>query len=74
MSLQNIIQISDVKFSQYDPDSIPLNVITVSKGSCLYIPFVITEAGVVPCGGPKKPPSKSCIVQSISLFSVLCGQ
>ena len=33
-----------------------LNVFTASKGSNNYISFVITVAGVVPCGGPKRLP------------------
>ena len=33
-----------------------LNVFTASKGSNNYILFVISAAGVVPCGGPKKSP------------------
>ena len=50
------------KFSLYD---LPLNVFTASKGSNLYILFAITAAGVVPCGGPKKSPRTSSIVQII---------
>ena len=41
---------------------------TASKGSNLYILFAITVAGVVPCGGPKKSPRTSSIVQIIFLF------
>ena len=39
-----------------------------SKGSNLYILFAITAAGVVPCGGRKKSPRTSSIVQIIFLF------
>ena len=42
-----------------------LNVFTASKGSNNYILFAITAAGVVPCGGPKKSPRTSSIVQII---------
>ena len=34
----------------------------------LNILFAITAAGVVPCGGPKKSPRKSSIVQIIFLL------
>ena len=33
--------------------------------------FAITAAGVVPWGGPKKPPRTSSIVQFILILSVL---
>ena len=39
-----------------------------SKGSNLYILFAITAAGVVPCGGRKKSPRTSSIVQILFLF------
>ena len=42
-----------------------LNVFTASKGSYNYILFAITAAGVVPCGGPKKYPRTSSIVQIV---------
>ena len=45
-----------------------LNVFTASKGSNNYILFAITAAGVVPCGGPKKSPRTSSIVQIIFFF------
>ena len=45
-----------------------LNVFTASKGSNDYILFAITAAGVVPCGGPKKSPRTSSIVQIIFFF------
>ena len=42
---------------------------TALKGSVLFL-FAITAAGVVPCGGPKKSPRTSSIVQIIfSLWS-----
>ena len=44
---------------------IPVKVFTASKGSNLYILFAITAAGVAPCGGPKKSPRTSSIVQII---------
>ena len=50
---------------QYSPYYILLNVFTVSKGPNLYILFAITAAGVVPCGGPKRSPRTSYIVQII---------
>ena len=46
---------------------LPLNVFTASKGSNIYILFAITAAGVVPCGGRKKSPRTSSIVQIIFL-------
>ena len=42
-----------------------LNVFTASKGSNNYILFAVSAAGVVPCGGPKKSPRTSSIVQNI---------
>ena len=45
-----------------------LNVFTASKGSNNYILYAITAAGVVPCGGPKKSPRTSSIVQIILFF------
>ena len=56
---------------QYSPYYLSLNVFTAFKGSNLYILFVITAAGVVPCGGPKRSPRTSPIVQIISLFRSL---
>ena len=53
---------------KYSPYYLPLNVFTASKGSNLYYLFAITAAGVVPCGGPKKSPRTSSIVQIIFLF------
>ena len=44
------------------------NVFTDFKGSNNYILFAITAAGVVPCGGPKKSPRTSSIVQIIFFF------
>ena len=38
------------------------------KGSQFLILFAITAAGVVPCGGPKKSPRTSSIVQVIFSF------
>ena len=45
-----------------------LNVSTALKGTDLYILFVVTAACVVPCGGPKKYPRTSSIVQFIFCF------
>ena len=42
--------------------ALSLGVSIAFKGTNLYILFAITEAGVVPCGGPKKYPHKSSIV------------
>ena len=53
---------------QYSPYYLPLNVLTACKGSNLCILFAITAVGVVPCGGPKKSPHTSSIVQIIFLF------
>ena len=49
----------------------PFERFTASKGSNFYILFTITAAGVVPCGGPKKSPRTSSIVQIILFLSVL---
>ena len=38
------------------------------KGTHFYILFVVTEAGVVPCGSHKKRPRTSSIVQFIFYF------
>ena len=43
-----------------------LNVLLLPKN--LTIIFAITAAGVVPCGGPKKSPHTSSIVQIIFFF------
>ena len=56
------------ELAQYSPYYLPLNVYFASKGSNLYILFAITAAGVVPCGGPKKSPRTSSIVQIIFFF------
>ena len=45
-----------------------LKVFTASKASNNYVLFAITAAGVVPCGGPKKSPRTSSIVQIIFFF------
>ena len=55
-------------FAQYSPYFLPLNDFTASKGSNFYILFAITVAGVVPCGGPKKSPCTSSMVQIIFSF------
>ena len=52
----------------YNMAHLSLNVFTASKGSNNYILFAITAAGVVPCGGPKKYPRTSSIVQIIFFF------
>ena len=41
--------------------------LTALKGYVLFL-FAITAAGVVPCGGPKKSPRTSSIVQIIFFF------
>ena len=45
-----------------------LNVFTALKGTHFYISFVVTAAGDVPCGSPKKRPRTSSIVQFIFYF------
>ena len=50
------------------PNPILINVFTALKGSQFSFLFVITAAGVVPCGGPKKSPRTSSIVQVIFSF------
>ena len=59
------------EIAQYSPYYLPLNVFTASKGSNLYVLFDITAAGVVPCGGRKKSPRTSSIVQIIFHFGPL---
>ena len=56
------------EIAEYIPYYIPLNVFIASKGSKLYTLFAITTAGAVPCGGPKKSPRTSPMVQIIFLF------
>ena len=53
------------EIAQYSPCYFPLNIFGASKGSKHFILFAITAAGVVPCGGPKKSPRTSSIVQNI---------
>ena len=53
----------------YNMTHLSLNVFTASKDSNNYILFAITAASVVPCGGPKKSPRTSSIVQIIFFFS-----
>ena len=53
------------EIAQYSPCYFPLNIFTASKGFKHFILFAITAAGVVPCGGPKKSPRTSSIVQII---------
>ena len=45
-----------------------INVFTALKGSQFEFLLAITAAGVVPCGGPKKSPRTSSIVQVIFSF------
>ena len=52
---------------QYGPSS-RFECFTASKGSNNYFYLLITAAGVVPCGGPKKYPHTSSIVQIIFFF------
>ena len=59
------------EIAQYSPYYLSLNTFNASKGSNLYILFAITAAGVVPCGGPKKSPRTSSIVQIIFFFGPL---
>ena len=53
------------EIAQYGPHYPPLNIFIASKESTLYILFAISAADVVPCGGPKKYPRSSSIVQII---------
>ena len=64
-SLKIYRNLSDGKYN------FPLNVSTASKGSFVYILFVMTAAGVVPCGDHKTSPRTSSIVQIILNLSVL---
>ena len=48
-----------------------LNVFTALKGTHLYFIFVVTAAGVVPCGSPNKRPRTSSIVQFTFYFGPL---
>ena len=45
-----------------------LNIFFALKGTRFYILFVVTAAGVVLCGSPKKQPRTSSIVQFIFFF------
>ena len=47
---------------------LPFESFTASNGPNFYTLFAITAAGVVPCGGPKKSPRTSSIVQIIFSF------
>ena len=55
-------------YAQYSPYYLPLNVLLLPKDQTFLIFFAITAAGVVPCGGRKKSPRTSSIVQIIFLF------
>ena len=46
-----------------------INIITAFEGTHFQILFAITAAGVVPCGGPKRSPRISSIVQIMFSFS-----
>ena len=48
--------------------TLPLNVFSALKGTHFYILFVVTAAGVLLCGSPKKQPRTSSIVQFILFF------
>ena len=45
-----------------------INMFTALKGYQFQFLFAFTAAGVVPCGGPKKSPRTSSIVQIIFSF------
>ena len=45
-----------------------VNVFSALKGTHFYILFVVTAAGVVLCGSPKKQPCTASIVQFIFFF------
>ena len=47
------------------------DIFSALKGTRFYILFVVTAAGVVLCGSPKKQPRTSSIVQFISFLLVL---
>ena len=48
--------------------ALSLSVFIAFKGTNFHILFVITAAGVVPCGGPKMSPRTSPIVHIIVYF------
>ena len=48
-----------------------LNIITTLKGTHFQFLIDIIASGVVPCGGPKKSPRKSSIVQIVFTFGPL---
>ena len=50
------------------PITILINMFAALKGSQFYFLFAFTAAGVVPCGGHKKSPRTSSIVQIIFSF------
>ena len=58
------------EIAQYSPYSLPLNVLLLPKDQTVIF-FAITAAGVVPCGGRKKSPRTSPIVQIIFYFCPL---
>ena len=64
----SVFAVASFEFRQCSYCSYCSNVLIASKGSNLYILFAITAAGVVPCGGRKKSPRTSSIVQIIFLF------
>ena len=50
------------------PIPIFINMFTALQGSQFYFLFAITAFGTVPCGGPKRSPRTSSIVQIIFSF------
>ena len=56
------VRIRNGKLGSVWPTLFLLNVFTALKGTHFYILFVVTAAGVVPCGSPKKRPRTSSIV------------
>ena len=67
LSSMHTDQVSIVETAVW-PITFLINVFTALKGSQFYFLFAITAAGVVPCGGPKKSPRTSSIVQVIFSF------
>ena len=51
--------------------ALSLSVFIAFKGTNFHILFAINAAGVVPCGGPKRSPQTSPIVQIILYFGPL---
>ena len=64
--ITEILQLSLPEIVQYGPSSSFVFLLLPKDLTIIF--FAITAAGVVPCGGPKKSPRTSSIVQIIFFF------